>query len=79
MPLYEYACSKCSLKFELLRSISQCDEKASCPRCHNSVERVLSAFAVLSRSDSDTATPLGGNPCSSCDITSCDSYNPQLR
>lgn len=75
MPLYEYSCSKCSLKFELLRSISQCDEKAPCPRCHNSAERMLSTFASFSKSSSGITTSLGGSPCSSCDTSACDSCN----
>ena len=75
MPIYEYVCSKCGLKFELLRSISQSDEEASCTRCHNCAERVLSTFSALSKSGSGSTTSLGGSPCSSCGTASCDSRN----
>ena len=36
MPIYEYVCSDCDLKFELIRSLSQAEEGALCPRCQNS-------------------------------------------
>ena len=75
MPLYEYVCSKCDLKFELLRSINQRDKKASCPHCHNSAERILSPFASFSKSESGVNTPIAGSSCSSCSTASCDSCN----
>ena len=75
MPVYEYVCSDCGLKFELLRPLSQADQGASCPRCHNSAERIFSTFASFSKSDSGLTTPLAGSgsPCASCSATSCDS------
>jgi len=73
MPRYEYVCSDCSLKFELLRPLSQSGEGASCPRCHKSAERVFSTFASFSRDESGLTMPLAGsNSCSSCGATSCD-------
>ncbi|MFQ6121639.1 MAG: FmdB family zinc ribbon protein [Dehalococcoidales bacterium] len=74
MPIYEYVCSDCSLKFELLRSFSQADEQASCPSCHKNAERIISACASFSRSESGEAVPLAGtsSSCSSCSATSCD-------
>ncbi len=73
MPIYEYVCSKCGLKFELLRSINQCDKEASCPDCHSSAERVPSTFASFSKGKSGINTPIGGSSCSSCSTASCDS------
>ena len=73
MPLYEYVCPKCDLKLELLRSISQSDEEASCPHCQHGAKRVLSTFASFSKSDSGVTTSLGGSSCNSCSATSCDS------
>jgi putative FmdB family regulatory protein len=44
MPLYEYECLGCSLRFELL--VRQGDTPA-CPACHSTqLERTISAFAV---------------------------------
>lgn len=70
MPIYEYVCSDCNLKFELLRALSQANEKASCPRCHKDAERILSRFAAVSKDETGQTTPVS-NPCSSCTATSC--------
>jgi len=75
MPIYEYVCPHCDCKFELLRRLSQAEEEASCPHCHNSAKRIFSTFASFSKSDSGQTTPLGGSSCASCDATSCDICN----
>ena len=72
MPIYEYACPSCEIKFELLRPMSQANEEASCPRCQQSAERVLSNFACFSTDESGLASSIGGNSCASCSATSCD-------
>ncbi|MFC2004437.1 zinc ribbon domain-containing protein [Chloroflexota bacterium] len=72
MPIYEYVCPKCEFKFELLRPLSQAGKAASCPHCHESAERILSTFACFSKDDSGLASPVGGNSCASCGLTSCD-------
>ena len=71
MPIYEYVCSDCGLKFELLRQLSQASEEASCPHCHNSAERVLSTFACFSTDESGLSSPVGGSSCASCGAASC--------
>lgn len=43
MPLYEYKCAHCSLKFEILRSNSKKDDPAKCIECKKEAKRVLSA------------------------------------
>ncbi len=75
MPVYEYVCSDCGLKFELLRPLSQANQEASCPRCHNSAERIFSVFASFSKSDSGEIAPItgAGSSCGSCSATSCGS------
>ncbi len=72
MPIYEYVCSDCNLKFELLRPLSQAGEAASCPHCQQSAERVLSTFACFSTDESGLTSPVGGSPCASCGATNCD-------
>jgi putative FmdB family regulatory protein len=42
MPIYEYLCPNCKVKFELLRPLSQSSEVASCPRCHTDAKRMFS-------------------------------------
>ncbi|MEC8910750.1 MAG: zinc ribbon domain-containing protein, partial [Chloroflexota bacterium] len=48
MPIYEYYCVGCGLDFEVMRSVSQSDEPASCEKCGKPAERQLSNFAFKS-------------------------------
>lgn len=74
MPIYEYICSDCGLKFELLRQLSKASEAASCPHCHNSAKRIFSTFASFSKEEGGLTTPIAGsNPCAACSAISCDS------
>ena len=73
MQIYEYICPSCNQKFELLRPLSQANEEASCPHCHNKAKRILSTFSSLSKDESGLTSPIGGNPCTSCSTASCDS------
>ena len=75
MPIYEYVCSNCELKFELLRRLTEVNEKASCPSCHNSAERIFSTFASFSKDESGLTNPIAGSgsSCATCSATSCDS------
>ncbi len=62
MPIYEYVCSKCKDKFELMRGFNQDDEGIKCPKCgaENS-EKVISLFAGGGGSNDDCAPmPSGG-------------------
>lgn len=53
MPLYEYYCSDCKAKFELLVSHKHADDIV-CMKCHSEkVRRLLSVFAMQSGDDSD--------------------------
>ncbi len=75
MPIYEYLCSSCGLKFERLTSLSRADEAASCPKCHASARRRLSLFASFSKGSAGEVTPIAGTGggCSSCGSSSCSS------
>ena len=49
MPIYEYECIKCGERFELRRSIADCDSEVRCPKCGTKYpRRVLSVFAMSS-------------------------------
>ena len=48
MPIYEYYCVGCCLDFEVMRSVSQSGEPASCEKCGKPAERQLSNFAFKS-------------------------------
>lgn len=72
MPIYEYVCPGCELKFEKLRPLSQSDAGVSCPRCQETARRVLSTFACFSKGDDGmTSSVGGGSSCSSCGASSC--------
>jgi len=76
MPIYEYVCSGCKLKFELLRPLSQAGEGASCPHCHNNAKRVFSTFSSFTTDESGLTTRIAGsNPCTSCSAISCNTCN----
>ena len=49
MPVYEYECTKCGERFELVRRISDSDSEIKCPKCgKESPKRVLSLFGTSS-------------------------------
>ncbi len=73
MPIYEYVCPDCELKFELLRPLSRAGEEAECPKCRQSSGRVLSRFACFSTNDNGMTAPVGGNSCGSCGSSNCTS------
>jgi putative FmdB family regulatory protein len=54
MPLYEYYCSDCRSRFELLVSHKHADEVV-CMKCHSEkVRRLLSVFSKVRGNGSDT-------------------------
>lgn len=74
MPVYEYCCSGCDLKFELLRPMSQMDQDAPCPKCKNGAHKVLSVFAAFSKSSGGDSVPVaGGGGCDGCTASTCSS------
>ena len=65
MPLYEYRCSDCKSKFELLVSHQHADDVV-CMKCHSEkVRRLLSVFALASGEEDsaydDMADSMGGS------------------
>lgn len=68
MPLYEYYCSDCKAKFELLVSHQHADEIV-CMKCHGEhVRRLLSVFSARRTgmddgADYDSAPSMGGCAC----------------
>jgi putative FmdB family regulatory protein len=71
MPIYEYSCPKCKLKFEVLRPLSQAGDPASCPECRGKVNRVLSSFTCSRGASEDVPAGFGGPSCSTCSAISC--------
>jgi putative FmdB family regulatory protein len=72
MPLFEYKCSGCGSRFEVLHMSSNI-EKVECPKCHSTeVKKLLSTFSAagFSKSGNDFSTSgynceTGGCGCSS--------------
>jgi len=56
MPLYEYNCTKCQRKFELIRSLSERDEECECPHCETTgkMDRQSSQVSSAGRSGGDS-------------------------
>lgn len=49
MPLYEYRCSSCGSRFEVLRRMGQGSDGLACPQCgREEVEKEYSTFAGAS-------------------------------
>jgi putative FmdB family regulatory protein len=64
MPIFEYRCSACAQRFEILQSRRE-DAAPHCPTCGGaSTERLLSAFALTKASrDAPNAGPCGSSDC----------------
>ncbi len=77
MPIYEYCCTKCDNKFDLLRSFSQVDDSVSCPECRKEAKRLVSAFASFSKDSSGVSAPIGGGggSCAGCASNNCATCN----
>ncbi|MBN1913347.1 MAG: zinc ribbon domain-containing protein [Candidatus Omnitrophica bacterium] len=71
MPIYEFDCNKCGLKFDyLMRSAF---EKVACPKCQSrDLKRLISAFAFSSRDAKGNITSSSSN-CSGCTSHNCSS------
>ena len=46
MPVYQYLCPKCNLKFELKQSFSD-ESIAACPKCQNGARRLFSTVPII--------------------------------
>lgn len=66
MPLYEYYCSDCNSKFELLVSHKHADDIV-CMKCHSEkVRRLLSVFASRRGGDEDASFDGSSDDAGSC-------------
>ncbi|HIE16563.1 MAG TPA: zinc ribbon domain-containing protein [Dehalococcoidia bacterium] len=46
MPIYQYLCPRCNLKFELRQSFSD-ESMAACPECQNGARRLFSPVPII--------------------------------
>jgi len=73
MPLFEYKCSDCECKFEILHKSSKNPGKVECPECHSpKVKKLLSTFSAagLSGSGSDFSSASDSCESGSCGCSS---------
>jgi putative FmdB family regulatory protein len=64
MPLYEYQCSNCEIKFDALRAMSSADAPIACPQCGGeNTHRMISLFSAIG---SDGVIAGSGSSCGSC-------------
>jgi len=52
MPIYEYECSECSLRFDKRKNFKDVALAVSCPKCGGLGDRRLSVFASVSMATS---------------------------
>lgn len=62
MPLYEYMCPDCDVKFERLAPMAA-SPAAECPTCGTQSDRIISVFAAYSRSSGGEVASLSGGSC----------------
>jgi putative FmdB family regulatory protein len=70
MPLYEYYCTVCKTRFEMLRPMGRAAEPATCPSGHANAERVVSLIAARVATDTDAFESMGGG-CGGCAGGAC--------
>ncbi|MBU1998902.1 MAG: zinc ribbon domain-containing protein [Candidatus Omnitrophota bacterium] len=69
MPIYEYECKKCALKFEYL--VRSSNDEVICPKCKGSkLQRLISSFSFQSKDAGGNITN-GSSSCSSCASHNC--------
>jgi putative FmdB family regulatory protein len=47
MPIYEYECKKCSLRFEVRKHFGEEDEATPCPQCQGDSRRLFSPVPII--------------------------------
>jgi putative FmdB family regulatory protein len=56
MPIYEYECEKCLLRFELKRPYGE-DGRTPCPQCTSEARRLFSPVPIMRPYGEDGRTP----------------------
>jgi putative FmdB family regulatory protein len=64
MPIFEYNCEHCSYTFD--RLVINQNAKVNCPLCQGEVKKLMSTFAVQSRTSAAPAPGPQRPMCTSC-------------
>lgn len=72
MPLYEYVCLDCKIRFDVLRPIKDADAPISCESCQSEhTSRAISVFFAHSDGRTVTQSAPGCSACSSRACSTC--------
>lgn len=71
MPVYEYRCVACGVRFDKLVPMSAADARFACPDCGAEAARQVSLFAAHSRGEGGQVTSVAGGGCAGCSGGSC--------
>ncbi|MEE2700930.1 MAG: zinc ribbon domain-containing protein [Chloroflexota bacterium] len=70
MPIYEYVCPRCEIKFEKLRPMDE-GRSAPCPTCHEESRKVMSVFTAVLSNSLGGSMPISGGGCGCAGGGSC--------
>jgi len=67
MPIYEYACTECHHRFEILQRLGESGDALTCPKCgHGRVTKQFSTFAGVAAGAKGAAAADAGCGQSNC-------------
>lgn len=67
MPIYEFRCEKCGMRFEKLCPVGESGKDLRCPSCdHPAPKRVMSGFAACGCDQGNSSGGCGGCAGGSC-------------
>jgi len=69
MPIYEYTCQECGLRFDALRSMKDADSPIPCKACRS--EQTRRAISVFFASSEGRPVAAASSGCGSCQGGSC--------
>lgn len=72
MPIYDFQCNQCNIKFdEFFRSASE-QKKLFCPSCQSEdVQKIFSVFGMSVKSGGGSASSSDSGGCGSCMASTC--------
>jgi putative FmdB family regulatory protein len=63
MPIYEFRCRVCDVRFDERRTMQLADDAATCPSGHTDVARLLPVFATTGFASATTSVCGSGSGC----------------